>query len=375
MDENHELQNTINEIGDRIVYLQLMGSFAPGANFQQVKDLVVSTSDFIKNSTLQEQKERAPELLSLLIRMTDPIIGGYPLKRPLRSITVDFNDLFKNGNEVYSYGLDFGWLEQQMDLANMHMYSDTPYHYKVGLGAHKGNGSIEEDFLLKDAFNTYCTTQYYYTFLHEYGDQLKKDESKGLIEFNQKYYQELANIKFQVAAFARLTIVSFYAFVEAFVNSIGHNYILRNQGKLTQTQVDLLNGKKKNNFLSLKSKMEKFQEVIRQDGKVKIPLSDPAQIIEPLRTFFDDYEQLRNSAVHYAPTKEKIWMTPQDWMNKASEFSKISCASALTFWKACFPNSEGPEYLGKLDYDMHINKANARLDSVKELEQKRKDWL
>ena len=42
-------------------------------------------------------------------------------------------------------------------------------------------------------------------------------------------------------------------------------------------------------------------------------------------------------------------------MGKAKEFSELSLLIARRFWDACFSFSEGPEYLGKLDYKKHYD--------------------
>ena len=67
-------------------------------------------------------------------------------------------------------------------------------------------------------------------------------------------------------------------------------------------------------------------------------------MIEPFKTFFDYYEELRNASVHYSPDKEQIWMKPDEWFKKASLFSKLALDICLLFWKSCYPLSEGPEY-------------------------------
>ncbi|CAG5016123.1 hypothetical protein DYBT9275_05481 [Dyadobacter sp. CECT 9275] len=363
------LQNNINELIDHAVYLQIMGSFVPGAKFRQIKEIVTSTHDFIKNSSEEEVKNRLPELWKIFNKMSSIFMTRFPLKRELRVVASEFNEFFKTGNDVYSYGLEFGWLDAQMDLRELHFYSDTPYHYRIGLAAHKGNGSIEEEFLLKDAFSILVKAKYYHKLLFKYGNKLKTiEQQKGKNEFTQAIYHQITDIKFEVAAHSRLSIISFYAFVEAFVNSVGHSYLIKNTGKLDEAERELLNGFKKGRFLQLKSKNEKFQSIIREDKRSVIIVSDNGQIPEDFKFFFEYYEQLRNSAMHYSPLKERIWMKPQDWIDKASDFSKLAMKIALDFWNACYPNSDGPEYLGKLDHSLHVNKANIRAKKIKQIE-------
>lgn len=370
------LQDKVNEFLDYVVYLQIMGSFVPNSDFRQIKQIVTSTYDFIKNSSEEEVETKLPELRNVVIKMTSLFMDKFPLKRDLRKITTEFNSFCKSDNDVYSYGLEFGWLNAQMDLKELGFYRDTPYHYRIGLAAHKGNGSIEEDFLLKDAFSIRVKAEYYQNLLLDYGKKLKEIEEKnGKKEFTQELYHQITNIKFEVAAYSRLTIVSFYAFVEGFVNSVGHSYLTEYNDSLGENEKELLSGLKKGRFLQLKSKIEKFQSLIRTDKKTKIVVSDDGQIPEDFKIFFDYYEQLRNSAMHYSPVKEKIWMRPQEWIDKAIEFSKLSMTISLEFWKACYPNSDGPEYLGKLDYDLHLDKARKIAVKIQQIETDRKNWL
>lgn len=371
-----KLQNKVNELIDCVVYLQIMGSFVPTAAFRQIKDIVTYTNDFIENSSEEEVKNKLPELRALVNKMTSPFLTKFPLKKEMRAVTTEFNEFFKAGNENYSYGLEFGWLDAQMDLHNLDIHADTPYHFKIGFSAHKGNGSIEEDFLLKNACNTLTKANYYQELLIDYGNKLKDiEEKKDRKEFAQELYHRIADIKFEVAAYSRLTIISFCAFVESFVNSVGYSYLMKNIDSLDETEKILLTGFKKGKLLQLKSKIEKFQALIRPDKKIKVIISDDEEISENFRHFFEYYEQLKNSSMHYSPIKERIWMKPQDWVDKASEFSKLSMKVALEFWKACYPNSDGPGYLGKLDYNLHLDKAKSRAERIQQIENDRNKWL
>lgn len=363
------MQEEINEVIDHLVYLQIMGSFIPNSNFSQIKEIVNSSNDFIKNSKEEELRERLPSLKTVLNKMTKLFKEKFPLKRPLNLITREFNSFFKEGNQVYSYGLEYGWLAKQMDLKELGYYKDTPYHYRVGIGVHRGKGSIEEDFLIKDAFNIRVKAERYHNLLTEYGEQVKQNQKKeGKSEFTAELYSHIAELKFEVCAYSRLTIISFYSFVEGFVNSLGHSFLLNNEERLNPQEIELLKGFKKGSFISLKSKIEKFQKLIRADKSTVIVVSDKKQMPEEFKIFFEYYEQLRNSAMHYSPLKESIWMKPKEWLNKAIEFSELSTKVSLLFWKACYPLSEGPEYIGKLDNKLHLKNAQKRVLRIENIE-------
>lgn len=370
-----KIEEELNEVIDNVVYLQIMGSFLPDSNFDLIKKTVTSTHEFIKTSTEEEVRAKLPELKVVLSEMTSLYLKKFPIKRELREITTEFNGFFKDGSQVYTYGLEFGWLEKQMDLSEFKAYSDIPYHYKIGLGPHRGHGSIEEDFLLKDAFSIRVKAEYFQNLLNKFTEKLKEDEQKkGKIEFDKELYQQISEIKFEVSAYSRLTIVSFYSFVEGFVNSIGYSHLCKYKDDLNTNQIEILRGFKKGRYLSLKSKMERFQNIIREDKKVKIIISDESQTPDNFKLFFDYYEQLRNSAMHYSPLKETIWMKPQEWLDKAIEFSELATKVSIIFWNSCYPNSDGPEYLGKLNYKLHLDIAQKRAQNIEKIENEKKNW-
>lgn len=361
------VQEKVNKLADLTAYIQLMGSFEPSADFTMTKELVTSIFKFLTDSTPHELASKIDDLTSSIRKMADYFIESYPPKNTITEIAADFNSLFKD-SEVYTYGLDFGWLKSRMELSKMKMYPDTPYHYKIGLGAHKGNGSIEEDFLLKDAYNIFVKAEYYYLILVEYGDILKQREQGKEVKFSQESYRQINDLKYEVAALSRLTIISIYAFIECFVNSVGHNHLCVNGNLLSEEDREILTGLKKGRYLQLKSKIERFPGIIRDDKQKPIVLSDKKQIREPFKSFFEYYEELRNASVHHSPTKEKIWLKPKDWLDKAKMFIELSMQVAQEFWQSCYITSEAPEYLGKLDTDLHMEKAKERRKRISKIE-------
>ncbi len=363
------LEERINETFDIVVYLQLMGAFVPGSDFGQIKDVVVSTYDFFKKSPKDEIEPKLPHLKNTLEKMASLFIEKFPPKKDIRTIASNWNELFKGGKEVFNYGITYGWLEELMDLKNLHLYDHVPYHFRIGLATHKGHGGIEEEFLIKDAFNALVKAENYFEILLKFGEMMKKQEAvTGQREFNKDTYKQITDIKYEVAAFSRLTVISFYAFIESFVNSVGFSHLQRFKKGLSEGEKQLLQGLKKGRFLSLKSKIERFQQVIRIDKKPVIITSDEKQMKEPFTAFFTRYEELRNASVHYSPLKEQIWLKPDDWLEKARKFSKLSIEAGLEFWKSCFDNSDGPQYMGKLDYEFHHNLAKQRLSNIEAIQ-------
>lgn len=363
-----DFESRLNQAFDIAVYLQLMGAFEPYVDFQEIKVIVTETYNFFQNSSREDIEDRLPLIKSTLQKMADLFIKKYPPKKTISEIAKDWNKLFKEKQSVFNYGLLYGWLEEQMDLSHYHVYNHVPYHLRIGLGAHKGHFSIEEEFLLKDAFNTLIKAEYYYNLLDKLGNICNQNTENHSQEDYFNNYTKLTNIKYEVAAYSRMTIVGFYSFVECLVNSIGYSYLKRNP-HLNLKDKDTLLGLKKNSYLSLKSKIEMFQRIIRVDHQVIIRTTDEKQVKKSFASFFSEYESLRNSSVHYSPLKKHIFLTPFDWLDHARKFSRQATELSIEFWKACFDSSEGPEYLGKLDYDEHYKNAKQRLTEIKNIEE------
>lgn len=362
-----DLEKKINETFDLAVYLQLMGAFVPYSDWSKIKEIVLSTHEFLTSTKPEEIEPKLPELESTLTKMTKLFIDKFPLKTDISTIAKDWNDLFKQGKNVFSNGLDYGWLEKYMNLGELYSYNYIPFHFKIGLVAHKGFGSVEEEFLLKDSFNTLVKAEYYFDVLMSFGEKAKKEENLNN-SFTKGTYTQITDLKYEVSAFSRLTIISFYSFIECFVNSIGYSFLNRNLDNLNENEREILSGLKKGRYLQLKSKIENFQKIIRPDNQAKIVISDYNQIKEPFKSFFDSYEEIRNSSVHYSPTKERIWLKPNDWLDKAKDFSKLSVKVGLEFWNACYPTLKEPDYLGRFDYDFLKDLAKERQNKILKIE-------
>lgn len=371
----NDLEKKINETFDYVVYLHLIGCFVPNTDYKQIKEIVDSVHNFIKNGDSELIKSRLPELKANLVQITNQFIEKFPLKCSISEIATAWNGLFKSNKDDYnvlSTGMSYGWLEQYMDLSNLYTYNYVPYHYRIGIFAHKGLGSIEEDFLLNDSFNLLVKSKYLYELLLKYRDILKIQEKKGN-EFTTEKRRKATDLNLEIASNCRLTIISFYSFIECFVNSVGHNYAQRNSKIIDEKTKNTLEGTKNNGFLSLKSKIENFQKIIRKDKKVIVKTTDSKQLKEPFKSFFENYEELRNASVHYSPKKERIWLKPQDWIEKANDFSKISIEVAMLFWKACFNELKEPDYLGRLDYTELLSLAEKRQNSISTIEKELKN--
>jgi len=368
----NELEIEINRVWDIAVYLQMMAAFSEDLNFSEYSKLMLEFHNTVKEENEEVIKKRLPNYEKKLVSIARPLKAKYPLKRTISEIAKDWNEKHKINKEIFSDGIMIGWLEEQIDLKAYYFYDYYPYHFKVGLVIHKSRGEIEEHFLLKDSFICLIKAKNRQKTLDKFG-QVQKERFKksGKTQFDKETLDSINTIKYEVAFYSRLTIISFFSFLESFVNSIGYDYYFRNKGKLNSTDEEILQGTKKGRFLNLKYKIEKFQKIIRSDNVAKIILSDDNQINEPFKTLFEDYEGLRNASVHFSPKKSRIWLKPHDWVNKSEEFSKLVIQAALEIWKSCHETKKGPDYLGRLEYERLYKLANNQEKQIRKIE----NWL
>lgn len=353
------------KLSSYLAYLQLMSSLEPGAGNitnPAIKSKIKDAWDFYKGTNAEELLLKGPTHIKDL----EPLIQQYTTlavpKEPIETIASDFNSLCAIHKELYSYGIEYRWLDERMDCSKMGFPIDLPWHTKIGLGHHAGMGSVEEEFLLRDAFFMLASAEEAYTDMHTYSDELKKIGKEDTPES----FKNLTLANHNIAAYSRLCIISFFSFVEAFVNSVGHDFRLRNQGGLNPEQAEILNGKKKGRLISIEYKIEKIPAIIRTDKQAPIVISDPLQIKEPFTSFVQQVKAIRDSSVHYSPIKEAIWRKPLDWLEKARTASTLCTTVALEFWRACYPAKAQPQYLKEINYTEHFNLAKERLKEKNE---------
>lgn len=367
------LEQQINRVWDIAVFLQMMATFCSDIDFNEYKTLMLNFHDFIKDSDEQKIKKELPDYEKKLNKIFEPIIIKYPLRRDYREIAKEWNEKHKIDKEIFSNGVMIGWLEEQIDLNNYYQYDYTPYHFKVGLVVHKGRGEIEENFLLQDSFTCLARAEKGIKVLEKFGyGQKEKFKLKGKSEFDKETLDSLNALKYEISFYCRLTIISFYSFLECFVNSLGFDFYYRHKDSLCDKESEVLKGSKNGRFLNLKYKIEKYQKILRADKTAKIVLSDDNQIREPFKSLFNNYEELRNASVHYSPEKLRIWLKPHDWFDKAKDFSKLVIEASIQIWKSCHDSNKGPDYLGRLEFDRLHKMAEDREEKLNEIE---KNWL
>ncbi|NOX34395.1 MAG: hypothetical protein GXP56_11790 [Deltaproteobacteria bacterium] len=81
-------------------------------------------------------------------------------------------------------------------------------------------------------------------------DVLKDKNDVIESNFDKDSYDKLNLLKFNVSAYSRLAIISFYSFMECFVNTIGFDFYYRHKNNLDVKKSEILKGKKKGRAVS-----------------------------------------------------------------------------------------------------------------------------
>ena len=356
-----------NKIQGQIICLQLILSLLPkdqGITNKELRDSLLASNEFVKNADktqIKKIKELSDKLQKSLIFFNQNAL----LKGNIDEIALSFDTYYLKNQECYTYGVEYGWLNDLIDCSKLGYPSDLPYQTRIGIGHHAGALSVEEGFLLHDSFYLLLKARESFNDLSEYSKKwAPKIKSKRIDDVNHNF--GIANQN--VAIHSRLCILSFYSFLESFVNSVGYDYFQKNKLKLSQADIETLSGQKKGQFISLEKKIEKFPTIIRDDKKPVIITSDPQQIREPFKSIFGQMKEIRNSSVHHSPLKTSIWRLPSDWLNDAEQTSKNCIEAASNFWIACYPNSKGPTYLHNLDFKKYLDLANEAMEWKKSLD-------
>ncbi|MGY4539423.1 hypothetical protein ACVW0P_003857 [Mucilaginibacter sp. UYNi724] len=353
----------IKQIELYLEYIELMAAVLPNFDYHTTKKSVEQTRLFLKAGTKLELAQRLPELKALLEKQAKSLMKDCPPKKTIEHIANEFAGL-KIKEDIINTGVTYAFLNELLDLKKFNWYADTPYHYRISVGALKGGGGIEEEFLLKDAFTLYQKAETNFALLETLSKVFNRQKpSDNTIDGN------VTDIKYEVANYSRLSVLTFYSFIECLINSIGFDFLYRNEKNLSASEILILKGLKKNGgYMNLKHRIESLQIIIRQDKQLVLNVTDDQQRKEPFISFFDQFEALRNASVHYSPIKHRIWMSPQDWIEKSRNFCDVALQVGLQVWQACYPDSDGPLYMGKLNKAKQLQLANRRMAAVSELQ-------
>jgi hypothetical protein len=202
---------------------------------KEIRNGINDIGEKIKSCTDDELIELGQGIYDFLTLVYNSYKAYFKPKKSQRVIGNEFNNLFLQGESVYSTGLEYGWLEEGMEFVDDNFPKYLPYHAKVGIAGHANRINIEEEFLLRDAFYMLCMAEKVYQDM--YKEYYKYKESKRDIE-TYKEHNKFTDYNQSVATYSRLGIISFYSFAEAFVNSIGYDFYLRNKINLSANEIE-----------------------------------------------------------------------------------------------------------------------------------------
>ncbi|EPY08228.1 hypothetical protein PAALTS15_05863 [Paenibacillus alvei TS-15] len=350
---------------ERLYYLQLASSITNknlgGIMNPPIKQNLIQLGEFIVESSDSEFAFRSSEINDFMFELYRAYKLLFKPKINQRKIGRDFNELFSQNQNPYIYGIEFGWIDERIEYVQHPWPKDLPYQARIGIGPHFPAVGIEEEFMLRDAFFFLVKALEIYNDMHRYVEKLKRKYND--IE-TRKHYLTLSNYNQTVASYSRLGTQSFYFFTEAFINSVGYDYLLRNKNELAENEIEILQGKNKGRFIPLEHRIQKFQTIIRTDNKIIINTTDESQIKEPFTIFLNEIKAIRDAASHFTPVKGDIWYKPEDWIERLKLAAKICLEVSKEFWKACYPHRDYPVYLMGLSYEEHVEIAKTRIQNI-----------
>jgi hypothetical protein len=330
------------------------------SNRNDIGELARKHLHWLEIASDREITEKGPALMEANQPTKKRVLNRLPFKASWRATAGEFMEGLASGEFSAARGVPLRWLDHHFDLSRLpEILPDFPHHARVGLGHSKHQATIEEHTLLCDAFLFLERARTLHQQLLQELVRLKKLNTTSKPP-------HLDDMSLNVCTHARMSLFTFFAFAECFVNSVGEDFISRNPALATDAR-EHLKGRRKGGFYSLEKKLEKFPEIINPGGKVSFVLSDPKQMKEPFTTFLRVVKETRDSIAHHAEGKAPIWLGPQDWMDKADTAARTTLDCSKLFWKACYPKRDFPEYLHRLHLNEFEKHATARLESERKI--------
>lgn len=351
----------IKEISEKLEYIRLCASIMHpkkgGIGNKTVAEALKQLTQFICNAVEEEIILNGPTLLNSIEPIYLQSLKNFPPKKDLSIILQEANAYYESNPDYVNYGILYGWLNDLIDCTKLYK-EPIPSHARVGVYMHAGKFAIEESMILRDAFYFISLAERELSVLNKIADVAK---SKGVTQVDEEEYSIATTHNLNIGTFSRSALLNLYSFVEAFVNGVGLDHLYNNAAKLSQSDIEMLQGKKRNSYLSLEKKLELFHRIIRPDGRQLFSANDKAQRKEPFLSFFDECKEIRDSAVHFSALKAPIVRKPHDWVEKAQTYGRISLEVAKTFWTACYDSKKFPDYLDTLNYDILKSISNQRV--------------
>jgi hypothetical protein len=358
-----DIEAVYSQLDKKLLYLRLINLLYPAQDLR----LKEQTDSFVRDISgifdrvnsniyfpnIEAEVLRADQLAQTMIDFWN---DRFKPKIDVLQIGRDLAELLRQEPKLPAAGIQYKWLDERLDCSPLGLPADLPWHARIGISHHARTFSVEEYWLLEDAFFMLVSAR-------RMMEQIK--QLAQIFENSKRTDSEtLGKLQFanpSVAAYSRLCVMSFYSFLEAFVNSVGYNYYLHHQNVLNDKAKEKLQGKKKGGFISLEYKISDYPKMICNLADAPINTSDPPQIKEPFKTLIYVIKELRDSSAHFSQNKAAIWKGPVEWLETAELSASTCLACAQEFWLACYPNGPLPMYLKELHSDFYLNRAEERL--------------
>jgi hypothetical protein len=343
------------EIELRYYFLHLATAIRPDLlRNSDLKLVMQRVEGWANTAPAGEIATQAPAMMGIFDAMIGEVTKIMPLKKDWKAIAAEHRDQCRAGTFSFTSGLPCWWILERFERNAVRIPEEIPFHARIGVGPHSGRASVEEDFLLRDAYFMLAKCKSALDRLESVrGKTPRGNDSKA-------QYEMVSGANQNVATYARSALSGFYAFVECFVNSVGEDFVMRNAGLASPTK-ELLRGRKDGRYLSLERKIELFPGLMRADGKRPIVISDPAQVAEPYRSFVTHVKEVRDASAHYGKQKADIIMSPQMWAKKAADAAVVCTGVARGFWEACYPGRAIPKYVDQLQEARLLSAADERV--------------
>lgn len=339
-------------------FVRLMLALEPGEwgyQDERTEQLIAEIKQFLSTSPDDAFARRRASVESLLRGICEAHHSRLPPLVGIEQIGKDFREL-ESQTDVVRFGIEYGWLARRFRSPSILLPFELPPHARVGIGIFSGGLALEEADLLGDAFFLLAQSRRAYQGLISFAEGQVDSRT---VEDRRRDRLQATSLNLNVGTFARLGVLTSAAFVESFVNSIGHTEA--NRQPQAPEKAEYLRGRSKGNFIPLDAKLEVFPSLIRPDGRSPLKVRDLRQRQEPFATFLAATKGVRDSAMHFAPGKAAIIRSPDNWLTQVEQAVLGSVAVARAFWTACYDGLDFPKYLVDLDVEKLTTDAEKRM--------------
>lgn len=346
---------------DLFAFARLVLGLEPGeAGYkdERTERLIKDIAKFLTSPTDEAFAARSAAVTQLLRHLCISHHPRLPELYDAVRIGKEFREL-ESRTDVSRLGIEYGWLAQRFKAPSILLPFELPPHARVGFGFFAGGLALEEADLLGDAcfllLQARTAHQQFLQFVENRADSAS-------VEDRRREHTTFTAMNLNVGTFARLGVLTSAAFVESFVNSVGHAEASRRPRPAEEA--DYLRGRSKHKFATVSEKLEVFPALIRPDGRSPLKVRDPRQRQEPFTSFLAATKEVRDAAMHFAPGKAAIIRNPVDWMALVEQAVLGSVAVARAFWSATYEGVGFPKYLDELNVERLLGEAERRMTAT-----------